>query len=364
MSIIEKALKSRATKPEAAPGDDARSLDAEAKRRAMERGEDFLDLIPEDAERRAAPEPAISQALDSAEPADTALAGGAGDRWKDSTYGEDGGGSEHLDRPRLEIQFDELQKLGFVSPMTPRSRMAEEFRTIKRPLLKNISGRGSRQVERPNLIMVTSALQGDGKTFTSINLAISIALEQDKTVLFVDADVVRASAGRTLGVKAGTPGLIDLLQDDSDIEPSDVILHTNLPNLRVLPAGNASDKSTELLASSTMHDFMLELSARYRDRVIVFDSPPLLLTTEASVLASFMGQVVFVASADITPQYAVQEALEHIGEDKAVGVVLNRASRRRSKLLGIGSYGYGYGYGYGYDADREGRDAEAGTASP
>ena len=103
---------------------------------------------------------------------------------------------------------------------------------------------------------------------------------------------------------------------------------------------------TELLASHTMQQLMLEMSARYPDRVIIFDSPPLLLTSESGVLAGFMGQIVFVAAADITPQHAVEEALTYIGEDKMVSVMLNRISRRRLGLFGK-SFGYGYGYGYG-----------------
>lgn len=259
----------------------------------------------------------------------------------------DPGQSAARQRPYLEMPLEQLRQRGFLSPLAPRSRIAEEFRGIKRPLLRNIDGKGSRRVEHPNLVMVTSALQGDGKTFSSINLAMSIAMEQDRTVLFVDADVVRATAGKTIGVPPGSLGLIDILDGGTSLDASDVIMRTSMDKLRVLPAGNARDTSTEILASEAMHRFMVELSNRYPDRVIVFDSPPLLLTTESSVLASFMGQIVFVASADITPQQAVQEALEQIGENKIVGVVLNRASRRRSKLLGVGSYGYGYGYGYG-----------------
>lgn len=247
----------------------------------------------------------------------------------------------------VEIPFDELGDNGFIHPNLPRSRTAEEFRGIKRPLLRNIRSMGDGSRAPTNLVMVTSALQGDGKTFTSINLAISIAMEQDKTVLFVDADVVRGTAGRRLGVPKASPGLIDLLTG-SGVTPQDVILDTNMPKLRVLPAGRPDERATELLASEEMHALMIEMAERYHDRVIIFDSPPLLLTTESGVLSSFMGQIVFVAAADITPQSAVQEAMEHIGEDRIVGVVLNRVSRRRSRLFGLGSYSYGYGYGYGH----------------
>ncbi|PLW81536.1 exopolysaccharide biosynthesis protein [Kineobactrum sediminis] len=263
------------------------------------------------------------------------------------TAGAMAGGAGGL---KIDIPFDVLHSQGFLTPTVPRSVIAEEFRAIKRPLLKNISGQTPTPIKNANLIMVTSALQGDGKTFTSLNLAMSIAMEQDKTVLYVDADVLKATAGHQLGIPAGTPGLIDVLRDEH-IALQDVILHTSMPKLRVLAAGTPDAHATELLASESMHQLMLELSARYHDRVIVFDSPPLLLTNEAGVLASFMGQVVFVAGADFTPQHAVQEALERIGQDKMVGMVLNRASRRRiglfGKSYGFGGYGYGYGYGYG-----------------
>lgn len=260
--------------------------------------------------------------------------------------------AEPFGKPVVNIPFDELQTRGFLTPMIPRSAIAEEFRAIKRPVLKNIGGQSAAPIPHANLVMVTSALEGDGKTFTSLNLAISIAMEQDKSVLFVDADVLKASAGRVLGLPPATKGLIDILKH-KDVRPEHVLLNTNMPKLRILPAGTPDEHATELLASESMHQLMLEMSNRYPDRVIVFDSPPLLMTNESSVLASFMGQVVFVAAADMTPEAAVKEALEHIGEDKAVGLVLNRASRRRMNIFGMGfSYSYGYGYGYGYGSSR------------
>jgi len=235
-----------------------------------------------------------------------------------------------------------MQAMGMLTPAIPRSAIAEEYRTIKRPLLTNIAGQSAAPIKNANLIMVTSALQGDGKTFSSINLALSIAMEQDKTVLFVDADTAKAEAGRLLGVPSNSPGLIDVLENKG-VGLSDAILRTNVEKLRILPAGNIHAHANELLASTAMRRLMLELSERYSDRVIVFDSPPLLLTTEAGVLANFMGQIVFVVSAEATAQQAVTEALEHIGQDKMVGMVLNRA-RRHGKL-----FGYGYGYAYGRD---------------
>lgn len=255
----------------------------------------------------------------------------------------------------VKLNFEDLREIGILTPSVPRSAIAEEFRTIKRPLLTNIAGDDVTQpIKQGNLIMVTSALEGDGKTFTSISLAISIAMEQDKTVLFVDADTAKAEAGRILGIPSETPGLIDVLEDSS-VRLPDVILHTNMEKLRVLPAGDLHTHANELLASDRMRELMLEISEYYSDRVIVFDSPPLLLTTEAAVLTSFMGQIVFVVSADMTPQHAVTQAIEHIGEDKMVGMVLNRARRRSNPYFY--TYGETYGYGrdrmYGYDRHRE-----------
>ncbi len=242
---------------------------------------------------------------------------------------------------KVELPLDKLAEIGMITPDKPRSQIAEEFRIIKRPLLLNILGEGAAMVDNINLIMVTSALAGEGKTFSAINLAMSIAMEQDKTVLFVDADVSKATAATLLGISSKRPGLIDLLEDPT-IQMRDVMLHTNVPNLRILTAGRLHDRATELLASEAMHRLMLDLSRRYPDRVIVFDSPPLLQSTEAVVLANLMGQVVFVVAAEQTGQDAVTEAVHLLKGEKIIGMVLNKSRRRVSAR-----YGYGYGYGYG-----------------
>ena len=264
------------------------------------------------------------------------------------------------DHADVEIPFEQLQSKGYLTPTTPRSTTAEEFRAIKRPLLKNIAGQSAAPIANANLIMVTSALEGDGKTFSSLNLAMSIAMEQDKTVLYIDADVHKASAGKVLNIPDETPGLIDILMGDT--QPEDTILRTSIRNLRIMPAGTSHEKATELLASERMHQLMQELSSRYSDRVIIFDSPPLLLTNESSVLASFMGQIVFVVAANVTPQHAVRESLERISRDKMVAVMLNKAPRHRLKLFGLGtSYGYGYGYGFGHREETQAAVTEAPT---
>ena len=235
-----------------------------------------------------------------------------------------------------EVQIDlaRLAASGYVTPETPRAQIADEFRVIKRPLLKNVDGRGAVPVERANLIMVTSSLPGEGKTFIAVNLAISIAMELDKTVLLVDADVSRPSVLQRLGL-APAPGLLDLLTGRAK-GMSDVLLSTNIDKLSILPAGAPQGRATELLASDSMERLLEELAARYGDRVVVFDAPPLLPSTESRVLATHMGQVVLVVEAGRTAHKSVEQSLATLEACPVVMPLLNKISRSE-----VGSY-YGY----------------------
>jgi exopolysaccharide/PEP-CTERM locus tyrosine autokinase len=225
-------------------------------------------------------------------------------------------------------------------------------------------GRGAAPVKHGNLIMVTSALPGEGKTFTAINLAMSIAAELDNTVMLVDADVARPSVLRTLGLPAG-PGLLDVLEHQVDM--SSVLLRTNIEKLTVLPSGDPHPRATELLASDAMRDLLDDMATRYADRIIIFDSPPLLLTTEARVLATHMGQIVVVVQAERTLQNDVQHALATIESCPVKMMVLNKAQSETAGRYGYGyGYGYDYGYGYGYgQGDEPGaQPAPAGGSAP
>ena len=243
----------------------------------------------------------------------------------------------------VEINLDALSAAGIVSPNAPRSQIADQYRVIKRPLIANAMGKGATPVENGNLIMVTSSLPGEGKSFTAINLAISIAAELDNTVMLVDADVARPSVLRVLGLQPG-PGLLDLLSGDA-ADLSTMLLKTNIDKLTILPSGNPHDRATEMLASDAMTRLLADMGKRYSDRIIVFDSPPLLLTTESRVLATHMGQIVVVIQAEQTLRSDVQDALATIEACPVKMVVLNQA---RSSMTG--GYGYGYGYGYGQGA--------------
>ena len=241
----------------------------------------------------------------------------------------------------VDFDFDALATSGIVSPNAPRSQIADEYRVLKRPLIANALGKGAAPIEKGNLIMITSALSGEGKSFTAINLAMSMATEMDNTVMLVDADVARPSVLRMLGLPP-SPGLLDVLASDS-VDISEVLLRTNVGKLTLLPSGTKHERATELLASDAMSRLLDDMANRYPDRIIIFDSPPLLLTTESRVLATHMGQIVVVVKAANTSQDEVKHALSMIESCPVKMMLLNQT---RSGI----NHNYGYGYGYGHDA--------------
>ncbi len=216
----------------------------------------------------------------------------------------------------------------------------DEYRRIKRPLLSNAYGKTATLVDRGNLILVTSSGPSEGKTFTAVNLALSIAQERDHTVLLADCDANMKGVSQMLGL-GERAGLIDVLENEH-LGIGDVLLRTDIPQLSVLCAGKQHEFMTELLASNRMIDVIEEMASRYNDRIIVLDGPPLLSTPQTHVLAALVGQVVIVVESGKTQQSMLDEALELIPEDKAVGLVLNKSEN----IAGSGGLYYGYsGYG-------------------
>ena len=242
---------------------------------------------------------------------------------------------------QVEIDLDAIAASGLLVPSQTRTLLASEFRVIKRPLIANAMNKGSSPINNGNLIMVTSALPGEGKSFTAINLAISIAMELDNTVMLVDADVARPSVLNMLGLPPAE-GLLDVVTANS-LDISGVLLRTNIEKLSILPSGTQHQSATELLASEAMTRLLDDMAQRYPHRIIIFDSPPLLATTEARALATHMGQIVVVVQAGETAQAAVKEALSTIEACPLKMMVLNQATQPASER-----YGYGYSYGYGY----------------
>jgi protein-tyrosine kinase len=223
---------------------------------------------------------------------------------------------------KVELDLAHMRDSGMVTAAGGRTMLVEDFRIIKRPLIKRAFAERAPGDKPGNLIMITSSLPGEGKTYCAINLAMSIAMELDHTVLLVDADVARPSVLRVLGLPAQR-GLMDLLLDDK-LDLADVMLRTNVDTLSILPAGTSSARATELLASHTMSAFVAEIANRYPDRIVIFDSPPLLLTSEAHVLASLMGQIVLVVESETTTQHAVKESLRQLEGCSNINLIYNK----------------------------------------
>lgn len=239
---------------------------------------------------------------------------------------------------QITLDFDRLHAMGFTVP-GDQSTLAEEFRLIKRPLL-DASFRREPRAENANLLMVTSTGPHEGKTFVAINLAMSMASEHDVHVLLIDADVVNPTIPLVLGFEA-EQGLIDVVSDSS-IDLADVMVRTNIDNLTLLPAGQFTAMTNELLASAQMTDFVADIARRYSDRIIIFDSPPVLARTEPTVLARHVGQVVFVVEAEKTSRASISDALRLIDGNKSVRIVLNKVP----SVLTRDGFGQYYNYGY------------------
>jgi receptor protein-tyrosine kinase len=247
-----------------------------------------------------------------------------------------GGKRRTTPRTRVEIDLARLSAAGYITPNSPRSRIAEEFRVIKRPLLTNARGKSAAPVLNANRVMVTSSLASEGKTFVTLNLAMSMAMELDTSVLLVDADAPRPAVLERLGLPT-SKGLLDLLSEPA-LGIDEVILETNVERLWILPAGMPQAQSTELLASEAMSRLVERLAAEDPDRIVLFDTPPLLASTESRVLAVHMGQVILVVEADNTPQNSVAEAMATIENCPVVMTLLNKAPANE-----IGTYYGSYG---------------------
>lgn len=237
------------------------------------------------------------------------------------------------------LNGDRLNARGFIYSPDSTHHIQEEFRHIKRKLLNNAFGLASKTLHNSNLIMVTSSHPNEGKTYVAINLALSIALEQDKTVLLVDADVLKPSLHRELEFD-NKKGLLEyLLSKVSSL--SNIIYSTNIDNLKLIPAGKPHHLANELLASERMEKLAKELAERYPDRIVIFDCPPILGVTETPLLSDLVGQAIVVVEESRTKTEDVKIAVSLLNSDIALGLVMNKAIRTKKDIYGY--YGYGYG---------------------
>lgn len=236
----------------------------------------------------------------------------------------------------IDIDLNRLYQLGIVTPNQGKTQVAEQFRIIKRPILTKALKQRTENGKHGNLIMISSALAAEGKSFCALSLAMSIASEMDNRVLLVDADVARPSIPRILGFGV-KKGLLDILLDEQ-LDIADVLNKTSVEKLSIITAGAPHPHATELLASQSMEKTLDELAQRYNDRIIIFDSPPLLLTSEAHVLAARMGQIILVVEAERTAQQELKLALSQIESCENISLIYNK-----DRALSHSEY-YGYYY--------------------
>jgi protein-tyrosine kinase len=231
---------------------------------------------------------------------------------------------------RIIVDAQALRAAGYLPQEGLERRFADHYRHIKRPLIeKALAGAADMRV-----ILVSSALPGDGKSFTSINLALSMARERDISVLLIDADAPRARISEVFGLR-GKRGLLDALSDES-LDVESLVVETDVRGLEILPAGKFLESAAELFASARMDQIVARLGARNPRRLIVLDSAPLLVSSEARALLRVPGQVVLVVRVNATPRHAALEALSYVDKKKLQGLILNHMPFRREG----GYYGY------------------------
>lgn len=240
----------------------------------------------------------------------------------------------HYVHRRTSIDLARLRAEGYLPAAAQERRFADWCHRVKRPIIdRALAPAGS---EDPRLILLTSALPGDGKTFITLNLALSMAREHDISVLLVDGDLPRGQISHLLGLER-EPGLLNALRDEA-LEVESLVHDTNIPGLQILPAGGPPEGATELIASVRMREIAAQLTVRNPTRLILFDCAPVLVSTEARALVAIPGQIVLIARAGRTPRQAVVDAITHIDKEKLRGLVLNDAH------IGDDSGYYGYDY--------------------
>lgn len=234
--------------------------------------------------------------------------------------------------PEVPINYDNPY---LVTANQKNSPASEQYRKLKSLIVKL-----SQMGELDRAMMVTSPVAGEGKTLTSINLAITMAQEFDHTVLLIEADVRKPSVLKYLGLEK-KPGLTDCIVDGLDV--SEVLIKTGIGSLSILPAGRPVENPVELFSSNRMDATMNEIKQRYKDRYIIVDTTPLLPFAEPQYIANLVGAVLLVVREGLTTPEKLKRSLEILKNNNLLGIVSNGVSRVNSLQ---GYYGY-----YGYDQD-------------
>jgi len=239
----------------------------------------------------------------------------------------------------LSIDEVALRSAGMIDWNGADSRAADEFRIVQSEILRQIAGggRGPGTAPRANLVMITSALPGEGKSFTTLNLAIGIARQGDHRVLLVDVDGRPGSLSDLFGLSEA-PGLLELAANQAG-SPDEVIVRTSIDGLDILPCGAASQGSiAEIFAGKRMAAVLDSLARRYASHLILLDAPPCLASSQPHVLAPSVGQTVLVIAADSTQQGQIEAALELVRASPSVSLLLNKV--RTWNKDSFGAYAY------------------------
>src|SRR5713101_690278 len=256
--------------------------------------------------------------------------------------------------PQLTLNRGRLASFGIAIPSSARSRTVEEFRLVKRNLMAAWSQNdliGDRRSGR--IIMITSARPGEGKTFTSINLALAFASERDVKALLVDVDTQHSSMQAILGIP-GDQGIVDVLAGTCEL--SAALIQTNIPNLMVLPSGRGGPHVPELFSSNQMAVVMAEMTRRFADRYIIIDTPPCMASSDAATLAPLVGQIVFIVEAHHTQQVEIEASLTMLSACPRISLLLNKSDTMSGEHFGSYEYYY-HSQGRESDAPRSDRPA-------
>jgi exopolysaccharide/PEP-CTERM locus tyrosine autokinase len=238
------------------------------------------------------------------------------------------------------FDFDPKEELVVLG--RPGSAIAEQFRFLRSRIIRPAEG------SVPKTILITSSLEGEGKSFVAANLAATIAHGLDEYVLLVDADLRHPQIHRIFNLNAGNgKGLSNHLSEGVPL--NELLFKTSIGKLTILPTGNCTANPAELLTSYKMEIFLNEVRDRYSDRIVIFDSPPLELAPESLVMANEVDGIFLVVRRASTPRDIVKSTLEKFIQEKFIGIIFNRdkSSTRLYRDYKDRAQGYGYGYGYG-----------------
>ncbi|HXW69524.1 MAG TPA: polysaccharide biosynthesis tyrosine autokinase [Dissulfurispiraceae bacterium] len=260
-------------------------------------------------------EQALEEAVRMRESRGTSVAGDPAHAVFPETLPEFGEGAEIVDLAKVNKHITCITD--------PHCPAAEEYKRIRTGILKSTSKNFL------NTIMFTSSQMGEGKTVTSLNLAVTMAKDIDHTVLLVDADLRSPSVHSYLGLSP-KKGLSDYLSGTARL--SEVIFRTGIGKLAVLPAGEPPDNPSELLSSEKMRVLITELKHRYKDRYVLFDTPPLLAAAEPLSMARYVDGIVFVIQAARTSPKIAARAVSLMKDFTVFGIVLNNVPSYLSRI--------------------------------